>query len=66
MVGQVLDINDLLGPTRDSIALAISNKYIQYDVPEYLSTQNAELRNYLFDGTTTTSNKSRGKLNDYP
>ena len=60
MVGTVLDINEILGPSTDSIALAISKKYMQFEMYRNTwMTQNAELRNYLFaTDTTTTSNKA--------
>ena len=60
MVGRVLDLNQILAPVQDSVAIAISRTYRQWEM--YRNSwmdQKKELRNYLFaTDTTTTSNKA--------
>lgn len=59
MVGRTLDLNELIGPIKDSMATAVAIKYIEWEqARSSWSQQKMELRNYLFaTDTSTTSNK---------
>lgn len=59
MTGQVLNLTELLGDTRDALAVAISNKYTSWEqFRQIWAGQKQELRNYLFaTDTLTTTNK---------
>lgn len=60
MPGKVLDLAEIVNPQSDLLAVAIANKYVEFET--YRNTwmnQKRELRNYLFatDTTTTTNSK---------
>src|ERR1700675_1576808 len=59
MTGTTLDLNEILGPATNNLAVSISKMYVQWEM--YRSTwmtQKQEIRNYIFaTDTTTTSNK---------
>lgn len=59
MVGTVLDLDTIIGPNRDQIAVWMSKKYAEWEIYRNSWMANkAELRNYLFaTDTSTTSNK---------
>lgn len=60
MTGRTLDLNDIIGPYKDSLAVAIAKKYMEWEAARApWMQQKQELRNYIFaTDTTTTTNKS--------
>ncbi len=59
MAGTVLDLDTILGPNRDQIAVWMAKKYAEWEIYRnpWMSGK-SELRNYLFaTDTSTTSNK---------
>ncbi len=60
MVGRTLDLNEIISPYKDSLAVLIATKYMEWEQARSpWSQQKQELRNYLFaTDTTTTSNKT--------
>lgn len=59
MAGTVLDLDQIVGPNKDQVAVWMSKKYAEWEIyRNSWMVQKSELRNYLFaTDTTTTSNK---------
>lgn len=59
MAGTTLDLNEILGPDRDSLARGISKYWLEWEMfRNSWMNQHQELRNYLFaTDTSTTSNR---------